>query len=527
MRSGLFFSFVICHLTSLAQSELCSHEYPRCPGDLQLRSAILQLRYCGNTGSGFIIDRVKGLVLTAAHVVERKDCHNQLDSVIVGSNPGSITSLNLRIVKSDYKKADCNSDVALLQVTNSDWEAIQSEFDELDFSSEPADPRDAYRRISLLKDSKDFVESKPEYLSRATDCGYWYKDNVEESVSGSPLLNRFGMVVGICVEEKNAIKAKYIDTDQFLPLIDQIPMDERMQKIDQEVISKTLDSKLFCDALNPNRPPVHRIRNFELYKWTKVIGKKRQFYVDDRNAYIITALGSSVNRGISKYFIRLLAREVAARECFRLGQALLLSTDTAVSTARELLTNSSRLYGEELQLLVNKYPTEFVRTLVERVDAKVDDGWRELSIGTLVAANVDVSSGALSKPIVNRVAWLSNEYALCNLYLAKIEKGASVKDTYLKEATMFAAIAAGFRDNPATQGMSYALLGRTLFHQEDYPAAVAALGRSWTLGQKEEWVQSNFNLIARTKLRSEDYSIDKVNALPELNLGNYVVVVAK
>lgn len=251
------------------------------PADIQaavFRLAVLRPSGAGGpstvveNGTGYLIDKAKGYIITAAHVVDA--AVNKPSVEIMARSPN--LSLKLELFLSD----DLN-DIAVLKAKASDLPTLaQADIRALDIALRFRSPSFAYYTIGYPNGEDDPTEQKVQ-LEGADNNTRLLKvgQHVEPGSSGSPLIDDEGAVIGTLVNDKYMDTAEYRALVDVRVLLDQIPIDSEVQSLNRLLLNthKPPDARFVQEfqwtSANPS--------NLELYEWVRhasgnIAGKVRE-----------------------------------------------------------------------------------------------------------------------------------------------------------------------------------------------------------------------------------------------------------
>jgi len=241
-----------------------------------------------DAGTGFLVlkDNVSGYFLTAGHVVAEaaQDPHQQ---VTVAFGTATDRPFPATVVKC---VAEPLLDFALLRVDNppaaitAGATAPGPPFAQLrpvDISLMPPDSADAiyamgYPEISPT-DPAFFHEQPVNFMTMTPDGSIEVRQATFAGNSGGPLLDAAGSSRGICREVigLGATVARYVPLWQVQPLLQGLPVTERIKQLDERLRSGGLDRK---DLVAYLKPTSHTPSNVELYLWAQLINSQRTAY---------------------------------------------------------------------------------------------------------------------------------------------------------------------------------------------------------------------------------------------------------
>ena len=292
---ALFGAFFIAVSVSFAQSTVVSAN--PCDGNNfyrptlndgdpfspEIEAAVLRLVVTGPRGStsedkviengtGYLIDKNNGYVLTAAHVV----------SHAFDRPPARIraTSPNLSLELSAFKTDESN-DIAILKVGPADLPTlVHADVQALDIALHFRSPGFKYYTIGYPNGEAIPTAQKVQLQGGSGAHLLKVGQHVEQGSSGSPLIDDEGAVVATLVNDKFMDTAEYRALVDARDLLDQIRMDSEVQSLNERLLDakQPPDSKLVqrfrWTSGNPS--------NLNLYEWIRhatgnVAGKLREF----------------------------------------------------------------------------------------------------------------------------------------------------------------------------------------------------------------------------------------------------------
>lgn len=504
MKSILGFAFaVLLGLCLEARGQTCMHALRSGHSESHTESSILSIKTRSENGTGFIIDLENGYVLTAAHVIR----DNLLDtsSVITATSPllPDVT-FTMEIVETRFNPRGevPLHDVALLQCVSHPWSKFKSYFSQLDIAFETINSGVPLHTCGLPGLGSDPSHDKPVLDRKLADGTFLFKHAVEPGESGSPLMNQSGNVVGICIKEENVMQARYVLSLDFMDLFKNLPYGKLMDEIDQKFLSDSLDAQTLCGMLEPNKLPAMRVRNYDLFLWSYKMIKNKKAYFEDRNVLFLTVFNASIWRGVGQCFFPILGRDVAARQMYKLGKAMLMSSDTLVEQASTVLAAANTMYSEILEGYMRSNRSVLTaltgQQLIER--SLLAEG-SILKIGEIAILAKETKT--TSKISNMYLAQLLEENSLTSLYLGVVSSNHELRRQFLDNARAYSIVSIAMSDNEAIKAMSYSTLGKVFYHQRNYDAASTALSTAWDLGHQEQWVKESYDFISLRKLKDK------------------------
>lgn len=245
-------------------------------------SAVLRIECNSRIGTGSLIERTSGFIITAAHVVE--DALADSSNRIVATGP-STGSRKLPLVVVGDLRAE-GIDLALLRLVNS---ADLSGVRPLDVTTRvPRSGAEAFtmgypRGERILRVMKADATA-PDLAKQRLEVNH----SVFPGSSGSPLIDERGRVAGICVtrvdthEGASEYVARYVPMALALGLLDMIPASRRVQQLNHKIRTNSIVPEQLAEALQPRST---NVSNIELMSWASMLAESPDDYVTNASQY--------------------------------------------------------------------------------------------------------------------------------------------------------------------------------------------------------------------------------------------------
>lgn len=234
-------------------------------------------------GTGFLIDKTNGIMITASHVLS--DYYTNPNTVIKAWNPDVIDEKVIFEKIADLR--DSNIDLSILKVKDLEkWNSLKRKVKDLDIrfgatsmiANKQSD--DSFHVVSHFTNgkstynyrahSKEFKSNDIQKVEKHKLRHFETEDDVipighefAESQSGSPLLDKNGLVVGVLIQvQKRQNITLALPSDNLLELIKRIPQ-ENINSLSNRLKSKKVKKSTLIDDFDTDNTDEY-ISNYEL-----------------------------------------------------------------------------------------------------------------------------------------------------------------------------------------------------------------------------------------------------------------------
>ncbi|WKN46530.1 S1 family peptidase [Tunicatimonas pelagia] len=463
----------------------------------QFSRSILRLECGGKSGTGFIIDKENGYVITAYHVI--KNAIEGSKSGINGTLQGYDTNLKFRVL--DHTNED-GVDLALLEPLDlSSKDFILTSLTELDV--ELRLPQRGEKCYLIAYSLGDF-----EFDVKSVEVSKYNSDGYIEALgqayfgdSGSALISTNGSVVGISVEKKGSRIYHCIPTALAFPFFGKMKLSSQVINLDNRLKAGTVSSNEMRRYLAPGISGTSTLSNLDLILWAIKIEKSSSSYSNSKKLFDCPIMNAYWHRKLddaAKLFLKVYFSEKIGRSYLNVGKRHLAfneydSAYSNITVARNLLKRS-----------INNYISDSSSAVSEQLIMLSQEGdilptWLKLED---IPEKRRISSSYLSA--------LFKDYSLASFELGKISErdDAVQSEDLFGEAAQSAIASILSTDTQAFKAGGYAILGDIYLRQSRYDEALEAYYSSWENGLKTDWIQENWKFMLEKVFNEKEISKD-------------------
>jgi Trypsin-like peptidase domain len=445
--------------------------------------SVLRLTVSGSggttTGTAYLIDSEQGYALTAEHVVAAAvvDGSASIFGTSIGL-PGS--PIKFRVV--DYRD-DSAIDIALLQAQPNESLASLAAFD---ITLRPPAPGNFFAMgypipppelisTAAIPSPKQVTLNVPDYktgMMETTQAEF-------DGVSGSPLIDSEGGVVGTCKDRIASNRGLYVMLLRGLDvLLRNVGMTKRMAEFDATLRDGSLNPDYGIFAFTPG---LKRFSNLELLSWAWNVHSSPDVYKSHRAFFSCPAVPAFADRGLLPALSLILDLADEATQAHTLLQGGQLAAEEGkVGDAQSSYASALPLLKKAINKRIAENPAGIANAACTSDKAAQslrslarEKSWLRLP-SDAIAGNVPCQLAATDPYLGN----LFQDYSALALSLAKVSEKRT-RDQWLQDATTAAGLSVLTHSDEIPKAIAYTLLGDSLRERKKNADANSAY--SWAL----------------------------------------------
>ena len=484
----------------------------------KLKESVLTIKYDKEVGTAFLIDRSRGLFLTAHHVVKKND--TQATEKV----QGRFASEGSKVFNLSVLKEDANLDVALLQTD--DLSQLQDR-DEFELSFHVHKPQ----RVGFLSTAYGTIDDPK--VTRTLSLDKFGYDDVQRygisipvnfGDSGAPIMKTDnGLVIAIVIEritDKRAIAQPMVNLRKFLKKDSMKNLPKQMSQVIDESL-KGFDEDVWHSMFRANEGPLYS--NFRLAGMIQSIWENKPWpkLYDKIKGCEVFFVG--INRGLGHYagYLQAFATTSENRHASK-AKALFDAAEEKSKIgehefARILYETASELYANAIAaLLVRESGSGYLAALLSGsgfTRTTMSGNFAKLSEYTLADSSdtaVDAEQYAtiamapfapeinIERIVVPRMARQKNamgilfhDYQTSRLRAANLSpRGFSslvARDTFV-----YAVWGSQVSHSRRYRGLNYQAMGDALVRLERFDEAATAYASAWQYGVTKNVILQNY-----------------------------------
>ena len=432
-------------------------------------NGVFEIRSGPKRGTAYLIDSEHGYALTSAHVVIPSIENSEIP--VTASGASFEGEVSLSVIESNLSR---NADFALLKFEDP---KVVTDIHPLDVSTRLPRKREIFLTLGWGQEPDELqpLPGEARYVRPVMSGLLRFREDltaISPGDSGSPLIDRFGMVVGTLSSRVSNTESHYASMRLAIPALLKLTNVQRVNELGSEVLAGKITDQELLLKLDPSNK---NLRNFHLISWAGSIAKQKIQYERHSKLFGCPILPAYNGRDLNKVAIGIsnlapLPQVDLARFYFREGKY-----DASVNEINSANLNYQSA-DSQFKLAIRSF---------SRRNPSSDD--------LLECLSINEKRNTCSKANGSKVlSAIYRDQALVYLNWSSLAETDDDRLAQLDNALTASKNSIITTDDSKSLGITYSILGDVQLSMGRAPEAARAYASAYSEGLRSEWVIQNF-----------------------------------